>query len=154
MATQTDFIAFIRAQRIPVVTADVDVIVTISTTDLPDNSPDITDAYLTALEIVSCYIKRQSTRLYDKCVYNLAMHFLMCFSQAPIFDLIKTAYQLYSQKVGFIGSAADEGTSASYTQFAKYLLDLTAFEMDLQRTQYGRTYFEIAALYQGVKNWL
>lgn len=154
MATQAGFTAFIRAQRIPVVTSSLDEIVIISTTDLPDNSQDITDAYDLAISIVAKYIKTQSANIYDRCVYNLAMHMLMLLSQAQVFDLIKQAYGLYSQKTGFIGSASDEGTSASYTQFAKYLEDLTAFEMDLQRTPYGRMYFELSALYAGAKNWL
>ena len=144
-----DFIAFIRAQRITVLIDGVVTVITIDSTDLPDNSADIQAAYDVALATVSLPVPE----LYTQAFLNFAFHVLICFSNAEIFDSIKTAYKTDILRTGIIGSASDAGTSASWQAIPQFLTNLNAYENWLITTPYGRNYFNIASRFVSLASW-
>jgi len=147
MATVTlsDFISFIRNQRITINS----VTITIDDTDLPDNDADIQTAYDIALATVSIPMPE----LYVQAFLNFAFHTLICYSNAAIFDDVKKGYKTDILRTGVIGSASDTGTSASWQAIPQFLNNLTAYENWLVTTPYGRNYFNIASRFASLAAW-
>jgi hypothetical protein len=160
MATSlADFIAFIRSQRIRATKIDSNgnvsnIVMTITSGDLPDNDTEISYSYQAALDTASLVIARFSPTEYNRAVYNLALDTLIKASSAIIFDDLKAYYGIGILRTGWIGSASDSGSSASYTSFVSYVTELNAYEMDLQKTPYGRAYFALASRFASLKNWV
>lgn len=149
-----DFISFIREQRIGITAKQNGVInrvvVEISQTDLPDDSQDIARAYKVARATVSEVLGD----FYDVAFLNLAMHLLIRYSNAEIFDNIKSFFNSDALRVGIIGSASDSGTSASWQAIPEFLTHLNAYENQLLTTPYGRNYYEIANQFASLRNWV
>lgn len=143
--TLADFIAFIRTQRI-IINGNI---ITIDDTDLPDDSDDIQLAYDSAEARVSTILDKQ----YKAAFLNLAMHLLICYSNAAIFDTIKAAYKTDALRSGIIGSASDSGTSSSWQAIPNFLTNLNGWENWLMSTPYGRNYFNIANQFAALIAW-
>ena len=148
--TLADFVAFIRAQRIIVNINGVVTTITISDSDLPDDSTDIQNAYDVTLARVATLLDS----MYKTAFLNLAMHLLICYSNAEIFDNVKIAYKVDSLRTGVIGSASDNGTSASWQAIPNFLTQLNGWENWLMTTPYGRNYFNIASQFSALIGWV
>lgn len=154
MATLSGFIEFARKQRIPVIYCERQSILMIAIEDMPDDDADFALAYELALAIVATFIKQFNSTVYDTAVYNLAFHFLLCYSANQVFDSVKVYYRLNQLRIGIISSVSDSGTSVGYQAIPAYLQNLTPYESDYQLTEWGRKYFNLVSRFASVKSWV
>jgi type IV secretory pathway VirB6-like protein len=138
---RADFVTFIRGQRYLLPNG---VVVTISAVDLPDNSTDIDNALTWALSIVADAVRDFDANLYALAVYNLAMHYLILYSSAVVFDALRNAWGLHTRTTGIVSSASDAGTSAS-VENPNFLKNMPLGDWQRYQTPNGRTYLGIVS---------
>lgn len=144
--TRAGFVEFIRSARIVLPSREI---VTVDSTELPDNSTDITNSYEYALARVAEIIQTFNDIDYTRAVYNLAMHDLIFNSTAEVFWPVQLALNLAFQKTGFVQTTSDEGTSTGLA-LADYLTKQNASMMELSKTQFGLQYIAIISLYSSL----
>ena len=135
MPTLADFLVFIRD------------VMGITTSQLPDASPNIGYAFNTAMDTVNPDMSIISTISYSQAVNNLAGDFLLnwCPDQAgqTFFADARTVYKLNSFVAGVVQSAGDEGTNEALL-VPDALKDLMLADLQNLKTPYGRRYLQIA----------
>lgn len=135
MASEAGFLSFIRN------------VMGITTLQLPDNSPAITDAYTVSIETVNLYIGSISTTFYDLAVYNLGGDYLLNWAPdtAPstFFADYRKTNNLNGFVAGVVASSADEGTSNSLL-VPDFFKTLSLSDLQELKTPYGRQYLAIA----------
>ena len=149
---RVNFLAFIRAQRIYTQENGAVTLLSLSTGNLADNDTDIDTALAWSIATVSELINNFNAIDYELAVYNAAMHWLLLFGQAEIFECNRVSLNLWAMNPGFVQSTSDEGTSVS-NLLPDYLASLSASDMELMKTQNGRTYMAIVSRYRDLINF-
>jgi hypothetical protein len=130
------------------------VIVTVDSSQLPDNSTDISNSFDYASARVARIIETLNRIDYERAVYNLAMHDLIFNSNAPIFDEVKNVFDIFSvtKKNGFVQSTSNEATSTSFA-LLDYMTKMNASTMELSKTQFGLQYTAIISQYGSLNDF-
>lgn len=137
----TDFLTFIRVNM------------GITTAQLPDASPVITDAFNFAQSWVLSNIQQCDANLYNLAFYNLGGDYILNWAPdqtgLTFFADARKAYGLNSFQAGVIQSSSDESTSESMVvqDAAK---NFTIADLQQLKTPYGRWYLMIAQQYGGI----
>ena len=150
--SRDNFLVFVRRQRIYTELNGATTVILLSVGNIADNDPDIDTALAWALSTVTDLIQQFNAIDYERAVYNAAMHWLLMYGVADVFDGIRTALNLWTQKNGFLQSTSDEGSSASYL-LPDFLATLSASDMDFMKTQSGRDYLSILGRYRDIVNF-
>jgi hypothetical protein len=124
----------------------------VSPTDLPDDSPYIDLSFTMAMEWVNLYLDIASPLLYTQAIYNLGAA-LMCniVQDNPAlpppdntyWSTLRTSMGLNTFIPGFINATNDEDTSAALL-VPMNLQNLTLGDLQLLQTPWGRAYLSIA----------
>lgn len=135
MADQAGFLSFVRG------------VMGITTTQLPDNSSAISDAYAVSIDTVNLYIGAISTTFYNLAVYNLGGDYLLNWAPdqtgQTFFADYRKANNMNGFTAGVVASSADEGTSNALL-VPDAFKGLTISDLQELKTPYGRAYLGIA----------
>jgi hypothetical protein len=160
MTTRAEFLAFIRQSQLPKKASDKIsdnnvVYLSVTTTDLPDDSIEIDNALLRASLTCFDYSKIvtddfKTLHDYDQSIatLNLAMHFLIIDSNLPFFQSLKDWQTFFSDsaKNAIITNLSNEASSNGFDYNDAYKNKI-AFERDLIKTVFGQRYYAIAQRY-------
>lgn len=144
--TLVGFIAFVRG------------VVQIPALVIPDDSPDLVDAFDAAMATVSVSLAcapgfhGAPTTIYTMAVYNFGADFLINYAsdqpdRTAMLD-IRKAFNINLFAPGVTASSADGGTSQSRLN-PEFMKNLTMSDLQLIKTPYGRAYMGIAQQYGG-----
>lgn len=127
---------------------------------LTNNDPNLQLCYDISLETVRRGFSCIAPAVYQTMVYNLGGHYLAQFAQDPIplpdppyieIDGVKYGFWSYLRKTsglngfisGVVQASSDEGTSVTLVA-PKWAENLTAGQLQLTNTPWGRTYLSFA----------
>lgn len=138
LPNMTDYLAFIRAQGIPV-------------QSLPDDSPIIQATLDMAMEWVYQPIQFCFPAIYVRAVYLFALDRLINFASDPAgsgstgyFATLRASLGINNTVLGLIQSSSDESTSQSW-MIPDALKNLSLADLQSLKTPYGREYMAIAS---------
>ena len=143
LPNMTDYLAFIRAQGIPVQA-------------LPDDSPIIQVTFDLAMDWVYRRIQCASRVWYARAVYLFALDRRINFASDPIecgtdgyFATLRSKLGINTASTGIIQASSDNSTSQSW-MIPDALKNLSLADLQNLKTPYGREYLAIASQFSPI----
>lgn len=139
--TQAGFTAFLRSGNGPEIAPEY----------LPDNSPDIVDAYAVALAWVARELCQSP--MYALAIYNFGADWLINYATdqpgRKFFTDARVNYNISLFVPGVTASSGDTGTSQSRLN-PEFMKHLTMGDLQTIKTPFGRAYMNIAQQYGSI----